>query len=300
MGKLSINLISTLMLLGILLTFALPIRANSFAQTQENVGSELSRSASLTPLDWAQRLIDDIAFKDNAYASKPTYLEWKGVEGATQSRNRTVCSSFITRLLKRSYGYSSADIESWMGTANPQAATYYDTITRQNRFQLIAQVNQIQPGDFLAIKYLENAQSPTDEGASDETTTDDTRCPKRSSVTGHIVLVRQAPVVHQSSPPLQLNLTQYALDVIDSSRSGHGCQDTRLLPKKSCSDKDAWGKGGAGQGTMRLYADQSGTIAGYSWSLRARSTYYSQTGYADQQGCQIPGHPLAVGRLLKN
>jgi hypothetical protein len=301
MKKIFIKLISILLLLWTPLIFVLPVSADSVLQAPENASSSMVSTSSVTPLDWAKQLIDDIDFTKNIYGSNPTYIEWKGVDGATESKNRTVCSSFITRLLKRAYGYSSADIKKWMGTTNPKAATYFNAITEQKHFQSIAHINEIKPGDLFTIKYLENAQNGTDESEPnvDENPSDVTQCPRRSRATGHIVLIRQAAVVHPSSPPLQPNLTQYSLKVIDSSRSGHGCKDTRLLPNKSCSDSDAWGNGGVGQGTMRLYADSDGTIAGYTWSLRSKSTFYSPDGYENSQGCQIPGHPLAVGRLLK-
>jgi hypothetical protein len=280
--------INTLVLLFLLILLINPAQVSA------------STNQTLTPLDWAEKLILNITPDHNAYTSKHTAIRWEGIDGATISANRTVCSSFVTRLLKKAYRFSSADIQAWMGTTNPQAKTYYDTITQGKHFQMISQVNDIHPGDFLAIKYLENAGTMDDgESDSDNSLSTASACPKRSTATGHIVLIREAPAVHKSSPPIQPGLMQYSVKVIDSSRSGHGCQDTRLLPNHSCSDKDAWGNGGAGSGTMRLYADRAGSIAGYSWSLRPQSTYYSQDEYTDTAGCQIPAHLLAVGRLTE-
>ncbi|MEH2098825.1 MAG: hypothetical protein V7K76_03435 [Nostoc sp.] len=295
--KLFISLLIALCLF-IVVPSAITERASS---NQSNIDSYLIAGASQEPqeLDWAKRLIDDIQPQNNAYTSKNPTLKWKGVDGATKSQNRTVCSSFITRLLKRAYGYTSSDIKNWIGLDNPKAANYYDTITAQKRFQLISQVSDIKPGDILAIKYSENDRNTTDaeDPSSDQNISDANQCPTSLKSTGHVVLISQAPIVHNTSPPVQSDLTQYSLKVIDSSKSGHGCKDTRLLPNKSCNDKDAWDDGGVGQGTMRLYVDRNGVIAGYTWSLRSKSTYYSQNGYENKQGCQIPSHPLVVGRL---
>ncbi len=303
MKKALLKVLSVLVIAWIIFQIALHTSTHHVLQSNVKQGSSVSATQPLTLLDWAERLIVDLKPKNNAYGSNPTYIEWKDIEGVTVSKNRTVCSSFITRLLKQTYGYKSSDIEKWMGTANPQAATYYNTIAKQNGFQLINNVKDVQPGDLLAIKYLENAQTQTDESEPDveENLSNVTQCPKRSTVTGHIVLVREVSVVRQFLPPIQKGLTQYSLKVIDSSSSGHGCQDTRLLPNKSCSnksiDKNAWGNGGAGQGNMRLYVIP-GAIVGYTWSLRDQSTYYVNYGYKNEQGCDIPGHPLLIGRLL--
>lgn len=300
MKKIAIRLMSLAIFTCVVFMFALPASANPSIQSQPNAeSSTIAVTQTIYPLNWAKRLVATIESKNNIYGSNPTYIKWKDVEGATVSENRTVCSSFITRLLKRTYGYTTSEIENWTGANNPKAVTYYNTITKQRHFQIINSVSDIQPGDLLAIKYSENAQSGEDEDDPnvDKNLLSNTQCPKRSSSTGHIVLIRNVPTVRKSWPPIQQDLTQYSLNVVDSSKSGHGCHDTRLLKNKSCSDKDAWGNGGVGQGTMRLYVDQVGTISGYSWSLRSQSTYYSQSGYEDKQGCQIPAHPLVVGRL---
>jgi hypothetical protein len=298
------KLFISLLVILCLFILAPPATANSALSNLPNVGFYLIADVTQEPLhlDWAKRLIDDIQPQNNAYISNNPTIKWKGVDGATESTNRTVCSSFITRLLERAYGYSESDIKNWMGVDLPKAAIYYDNIIAQNRFQLISQVSDIKPGDFLAIKYSENDSSATatdaENPSTDENRSDNTdRCPKRSKATGHIVLISKVPTRRDSSPPVQSDLTQYSLKVMDSSKSGHGCKDTRLLPNKSCNDRDAWGDGGVGQGMMRLYVDRDGAIAGYSWSLRSKSVYYSQNEYENQQGCQIPSHPLVVGRL---
>ncbi|WP_438000965.1 hypothetical protein WMF26_15555 [Sorangium sp. So ce185] len=72
---------------------------------------------------------------------------------------------------------------------------------------------------------------------------------------------------------------QYAVEILDSSSSGHGETDTRRNPDGSWHD-------GAGAGVMRLYADEDGQIAGYTWSEDASSVYHPTS-----------DHALVVGRL---
>jgi hypothetical protein len=55
-------------------------------------------AASPDHLVWAQRLVADLRPEDNSYGSRPTLVEWRGVDGASRSRNRSVCSTFITAL----------------------------------------------------------------------------------------------------------------------------------------------------------------------------------------------------------
>ena len=43
---------------------------------------------------WAERLVRDLRPEDNSYGGSPTVVQWRGVDGATRSKNRSVCSSF--------------------------------------------------------------------------------------------------------------------------------------------------------------------------------------------------------------
>ena len=72
---------------------------------------------------------------------------------------------------------------------------------------------------------------------------------------------------------------QWDVPVIDSSESGHGKQNTRRRD-------DGKFNRGVGQGTMRIYTDADGKVAGYTWSDESVSTYRSK-----------PDYDLVVGRL---
>lgn len=206
-------------------------------------------------LMWAERLVAELTPENNAYAWSPTFVVW-AEDGNGAARNRSVCSSFVSRDLMRAYGLTRDDLEKRFGTRNPQAKDYYDTIAAQRGFTLITRVDQFMPGDILAAKY-EPGSRPT----------------------GHVMILDGAPVPRRPTEPLEPGTSQYEVAVIDSSSSFHGPHDTRHLEAKTHAQ-------GVGRGTLRLYADASGALAGYSWSLSSRSRYYGSS-----------EHQLVVGRF---
>jgi hypothetical protein len=212
---------------------------------------------------WADRLLREIRPGDNAYGSRPTLLEWQGVDGALISRNRTVCSSFLTRLLRRAYGLDGGTIRRWLGAAAPTAADYHRAIARGDRFLPIGQIEALRRGDLMAIDYRRRAAAEEPSGSS----------------TGHVMLVAGQPEPLQGRRPAK-GQRFYSLLVLDSSRSGHGPLDTRVL------SQGRRGAGGVGQGRIALLVDSQGRILAYSWSTLAQSRLIPQR-----------LHSLLVGRL---
>ncbi len=226
------------------------------AATALTVSSAYADPAHVT---WAENLVDHITPDKNEYASNPSYVKWAGVNGATTYENRTQCSSFLTQLLKQTYQWNNTQFSQWFGSSSPSAALYHDEIAAQQDFALVTQAQQIQKGDILAIKYFE----------------------EDAEVTGHVMLADDIARAVAPGEPVIDGTTQYELKVIDSSKSGHGNDDTRLLDDKS------WDSG-VGKGTLRLYVDGGGAVVGYSWSFSKNSVYY---------GPQSPRH-LVIGRLV--
>jgi len=204
--------------------------------------------ASTTHVSWAEDLVQNITPQYNEYASNPSYIYWAGVNGASHYENRNQCSTFITNLLKQSYGWDSNTFKTWFGSTSPSAAQYHDAIQAQNGFGLLNHVQDITTGDILAIKY-----------------------PDGSSSTGHVMLVRTAPQEMTAKAPIITGTRQYAVEVFDSSQSGHGAEDTRKMADGN------WDTG-VGRGVFRIYADAvTDEIVGYSWSTYSNSTFYSQS-----------------------
>ncbi len=212
-----------------------------------------------THVGWAEILVANLSPDKNDYASSPTYIYWAGINGASSYENRTQCSSFVTRVLKQAYSWSDTDFRAWFGSNSPTAARYHDAIAVQNGFGLIRKIGDIKSGDIIAIKYSDDSTS-----------------------TGHAMIVKSPATKRTRTLPLVNGTLQYEIEVIDSSKSGHGKSDTRLM------EDGSWDQG-AGIGKLRLYANSNGIVIGYSWSTAKNSVYYGQ---------QSSRH-LVIGRLVQ-
>lgn len=197
---------------------------------------------------WAEDLVMNVDPALNTYGSGPNYAFWAGYSGAMEYENRNVCSTFLTNILKQSYGWTTTDIKWWTGSNSPGAALWHDIIEDENGFVRLTQIADIEAGDVIAIRY-----------------------PEGSATTGHVATVRGPAVVRIATLPVVPGTTQYEVPIVDSSSSGHGPTDTRHEPDGT------WHKG-AGFGVMRLYTDDSGEIVGHTWSTYTGSIFYDQSG----------------------
>ncbi len=216
-------------------------------------------------LTQAETLIENLKLSNirNQYDddSEPSYIVWDAPPNTAAYTN---CSSFVTHLLKHTYHWTNDDFSGWWQSSNPTAARYHDVIEAQNRFTRIYYRNQIQPGDFIAIKY-----------------------PSSSTTTGHILLV--AANLKKREPatgPVVTGTTQYEVPVIDSTASYHGSTDTRY-PNAPINGTP----GGIGKGVFRIYVDEYDQIVGYTWSTFSNSVYYGQSDPPESL------RHLVVGRL---
>jgi hypothetical protein len=148
------------------------------------------------------------------------------------------CSGFIDSLLQTSYGYTPDQFKKWFNSHRPSAKRYHDAIAEQKGFTQIQHVQDVLPGDLLAVKYL-----------------------NRTDNTGHVMLVADKPVKIQPKEPIVPNTQQWTVTIIDSSESGHGPTDTRHARGAGGKDHD-----GVGEGVLRLYTDGQGAVAGFTWS----------------------------------
>ncbi|MEQ1738784.1 MAG: hypothetical protein ABL884_02670 [Methyloglobulus sp.] len=218
---------------------------------------ESAKAADPPHLFWALDVATNVSPEHNMYDSNPSYIHWPDVNGAVIHENRTKCSSFITNVLMQSYGWTSTDFRNWMSSTSPTADKYYDAIRQQNGFVVIDNVNDIQPGDIIAIKY-----------------------PSGSTATGHIMLAKTTASPRTATLPIVAETSQYQLQIIDSSQTGHGPTDSRL-------NEDGTYNPGAGIGILRLYANSVGVVVGYTWSTYNSSKFYDPT-----------TRPIIIGRLI--
>ncbi|KYF75294.1 hypothetical protein BE11_06755 [Sorangium cellulosum] len=197
-------------------------------------------------LRWAERLVDNVAPENNEY-STASFVSWAGVSGARRTMNRTQCATFLTEMLKRSYGWSESSFGDWLGSRSPSAAAYYDAIVEENGFERIHDLGDARAGDVIALRY-----------------------PEGESSTGHVAILRRAPRLKLPVSPFVLGTFQYEVSVVDSTSSHHGPSDSRM------SSGGRWATG-AGYGVMRVYTSTSDTIVGHTWSTAAGTAYYPTT-----------------------
>ncbi len=194
-------------------------------------------------LDEAVKLLEDIKPDTTSYRHKDNVVKWKGENGAVAAEAHTDCSGFINSLILHSYPQYTADaLKKWLGKPRPTADSYYEAMVAQKGFTRITKIDDIQPGDMIAMKY-----------------------PPGSGNTGHIVVVRSPPRPRAASAPLVAGTDQWEVSIIDSSMSGHGKTDTRRKD-------DGTYRNGLGSGILRLYS-KSGIAIGYSWSVLAASEF---------------------------
>ncbi|WP_437742913.1 hypothetical protein WMF39_46600 [Sorangium sp. So ce1504] len=211
------------------------------------------------------------ALDTNRFAT-PSSINWTNFTGATQG-----ASLFTLSLLHEDPTLTTSIVRGWWGSTSPTSASLYGHVVAGNHFKRISKIGDILPGDLLVINY-------TDGGS------------------GHTAIVDAYPTaIAPAIEPAVSGTTQYSLRVIDSTSTAHGCAtdpstgDTRWVPAdptKPCRGGST--DGGAGRGTMRLYAvspgqANAGDLTGYSWSLTSGSAYFPQTG----------ARPHAFGRLVR-
>ncbi len=207
-------------------------------------------------LTWAENLVSNIDPENNEYNATPSFISWAGVGGARRYANRTQCATFLTELLKRSYGWTSDSLDDWIGSRSPSAATYHEAIVEENGFVRIHSPEDARAGDVITFRY-----------------------PAGESSTGHVAILRRAPKRRISSPPYVIGAVQYEVSVVDSTNNVHGTSDSRM------SSGGQW-ESGVGFGVMRLYANSSLQIIGYTWSTSATTVFYPTF-----------LRPVAIGRL---
>ena len=191
----------------------------------------------------ARRLVREVEPPDNRYGT-PTVIQFAGQDGATASSNVSVCSTLVTHLLKRAYNFTNANFTTWTGETSPESEDYYDAAIANNGFARVTNIANLQIGDLFIAKYLEPV----------------------GTATGHVAMAAALPRLVSSTASER----RYELDVIDSTSSYHGPDDTRHRIDPTTNDWDD----GVGQGTMRMITDTSGLLIKYSWSTLTTSIVY--------------------------
>lgn len=194
----------------------------------------------------AEELVAHVSPANNEYAHKDCFIHWKGSDGAGEYANRTDCSEFLNLLLEHTYGAGPEQLQAWTGHRRPTARHWYEAAAGArlpDAFEIIPKVSEARPGDVIFIKF-----------------------PPENPDTGHVVLLPGRPERRAASAPTEAGTDQWEVLIIDSSKSGHGLQDTRRRPDGTVGE-------GVGEGTLRLYSGGDGKLAGYAWSVLKASKF---------------------------
>jgi hypothetical protein len=226
--------------------------------------------ATTTALSWAELLLGNIVQSATAYVYKTLIVTWN--ENGVGWKSYADCSSFLTALLKKTYPWLDDQyLQNWFNTTRPLAKDYYETIKNGVQFLNIARVEDVLPGDIITISYKADPDPPHDD-------------------TGHVMLVREAPRARHASGSSSTRDKSWLVPIIDQATSGHGPEDSRVLP--STGDDGLQFYRGLGSGVLRLFAGAGdgsvaqGTITGYAWSDTAKSHRYP-----------VSDRPVVIGRL---
>jgi hypothetical protein len=206
-------------------------------------------------------IVDSIDADKNSYSYDNPYVNWKGTTENDAYEVHCDCSFFIDALEAHADGLTVDDLQKLTGTKHPHARQWYEAVAKAPADGPLVKIDKLadaKPGDFLVTAY------PPDEGKRD---------------TGHIMLLAETPVKRTASEPVIDGTTQWDVPVIDSSKSHHGKDDTRV-------HADGTTGSGVGKGIFRLYTKADGTVAGYAWSDSVKSVYVPQK-----------EHPFAIARL---
>jgi hypothetical protein len=208
----------------------------------ETARADAPQHTTTTPkhLALAQTLVANLDLANTSYGHGEP-----GVSFAAPYQSHADCSGFIDSLLQTSYGYTKVQFKKWFDSSRPSAKRYHDAIVDQKGFTQVQRVQDMLPGDLLAVKYL-----------------------KRTDNTGHVMLAADRPVKIQPKEPIVPGTQQWAVSVIDSSESGHGPTDTRHARGSDGKDHD-----GVGEGVFRIYTNGDGQVAGFAWSTVSASKF---------------------------
>lgn len=208
----------------------------------------------------AENLVEHINAGNTEYRHKSEDIAWEN--NGSGYHCYTDCSGFINALISRTFQWSEEDFKRVFGKRRMLAYHYFEAISSGNHFIRISHINEIKPGDLIALEYSDRSEHEDN--------------------TGHCMLVATLPKPRQATNIIEPGTRQYEIEVIDCSRSPHGKEDSR-------SGNNGREYSGLGKGLFRLYADVTGAITAYSWSIHNPKPGFNPYENAVMVGRFLPG-----------
>lgn len=201
----------------------------------------------------AYELMKAVPPADRRYQHKPTEVVFTD-EGTAVCR--ADCSGLINRLLEKTYKLNANDFKQIFGKARPFARDYESAIEAERGFQMRRSLEDVRPGDILAVRY-----------------------PEDNDNTGHTMLVAQTPKMSRQEG----ENSYWEVDILDSTSSPHGKSDSRWVEKGKHLQ-------GLGSGTIVILrtATAGGFSYKYAWSTSKQSKFYGAPERSFAFGMFIP------------
>lgn len=195
--------------------------------------------------------------ENNAYSNRNIFTRMPGDPLAGEYAVYSDCSGFVEDIFRRAGSGVLEQVPSRKPGRRRLVRDWHPGIAASPAFTRLTRVTDLQPGDVAAWLYADGA---------------------RHQSAGHILFINSAPVRIAPRPPHVAGLDQYEVSVIDTSQEAKSRDDTRYVSDAGLRDQnEARGKEqgsmasrnykGVGQGRIRFYADQDGTMRGLAFSF---------------------------------
>ena len=210
-------------------------------------------------LQLAREFVANIKQENNEYVNYRAYDRMPGDSLlTTEYVIRTDCSGFVESMLSRANSGVLEQMTTKKFKSRHSIHDYYPSIEKSEAFERLLKVTDLKPGDVVMWLYADRTGHTLD---------------------GHILFVDAEPVKIRSRKPFAWGLTQYELQIIDTSQEAKSKDDTRYVTDPAIRAENlARGKEhgtyaspnykGVGRGHIRLYADDTtGEIKGIAYNL---------------------------------
>ncbi|XXY50455.1 hypothetical protein WME91_04830 [Sorangium sp. So ce269] len=225
--------------------------------------------------DWALEFVNGATSNELAGDMEPCFMAWdepgvvkingEDVRVDPWTGNTRGACLFVLSL-KKARGYLSDELKDMWLKNSPSSPELFDIVNDsaalgasagiETYFRRITKAADIQKGDVFVI----------------DTT---------STYSGHTAIITgPAREITPQIAPRYSGTKQYAVPIVDSTSTAHGCldEDSPYADSRwsgACTSGHM--KAGAGTATMRVYTDSlTGILLGYTWSVTASTTsYYS-------------------------
>ncbi len=196
-------------------------------------------SKEVPHLKFTRKFLKDLKPDLNKFQRQPMVVKF-GPNPVCYADSITVWNEILPEVYPQ---LKERGLDQWLGGIPPQPGHYAKAIEAENNFKQIISLHELQPGDFIAIRYDKEKDS------------------------GHLMMVNAVPKRHQANAPFLDESFQWLVEIIDLTSEPHGEGDPRYR-------KGGKHEGGFAKANFRFYVDGYGRPLGYTWTPGSRSKLY--------------------------